>query len=120
MKDIITEINLKAQEFPYLELSVLRMDKEALTIAASADFIYYHNFEIHLTGTYAIIGTLSWVLGMGGNCIELATEEEISGFKNDYWALADMAIYKFNSQDTLATYIIAETITLVDKVVSYK
>jgi hypothetical protein len=119
MKDIIAEINLESRSFLYLGFSVLKMDKERLTIAASADFIYYHNFEIIFTGTYAIIGTLSWVLGMGDKCIELATEEEILKFKNDYWALSDLTVYKFNCQDTLPTYVIAKDITLVDKVVYY-
>ncbi len=120
MENTVNKINNIASEYIFLEFSIFSYKSGILIIAASEDFSYYHNFEIHFENVFAIIGNVNWKVDTQKDIIKIiSTTNEGITLNKKYKIEKGFSIFRFVSEDELINYIVAENISFKNEVVKY-
>lgn len=123
--NIVSQINNKIAQYFYLECNIYSIQKENVTIAASEDLLYYHNFEIEFVNVFTVICNKNWKIDTKvisffeldpANNVEL---EEMKKVNIDFRVETGNRIFKFVTEDSIPFYFAAEDVRLTDKVVKY-
>lgn len=120
METTITEINFLSRTYDFLELEILSFNDQTLIVAASKDFSYYHNFEIHFKNVFAIIGNISWRANTKYDILKIMKGTNDAIELNKKFNIEEgFNIFSMITEDSVVNYIIAESILLRNEVVKY-
>lgn len=120
MENTINKINITAREYLWLDFSIFSYKDGILIIAASKDFSYYHNFEIHFQNVFAIIGNMNWKMDTQKDIIRIInTTNEAVALNRKYKVEKGYNIFSFITEDGVTNYIVAEDISFKNEVVKY-
>ena len=120
MNNIVKEINEISREYPYLEFKILSFEKGLLIIAASEDFCYYHNFELHFEDVFSIIGNFNWTIDTKIDFLQIITSNNIGRALNKkYKVEIGYNIFSFAAEYEITNYIVAQSILLKNNIVKY-
>ncbi|GAB2693122.1 hypothetical protein GCM10027037_15700 [Mucilaginibacter koreensis] len=121
MKNKIKEINEIINSSPWMDIYIYKYEKDHLILAASEDFCYYHNLEIHFKNVYAMEINNWFKIDTQRQFLEITElDTEVGGYLVQKFLIEKgHTIFQMISEDDEYFYIVAKDIDYSNQLVKY-
>lgn len=116
----IKNINEKINQFVFFEFSIYTYENNNLVVVGSEDLCYFHQVEIKFENVHTIILNSSFKIDTKKPFLFLIEDDEAFELNKKYRAVTGNNVFKFINEDLEVFYVIAENISIEEKIVKYK
>lgn len=117
--DVIKQINIEIKKYLHFEFNIFSYSNGKLMLVGSEDIVYYHNMEICFSGVFAIISNFQWRVDCKKEPLSVLNGVEAVELNKYYKVEVGNSIFKFENEDEINIYIIAESIEFNNNIVKY-